>query len=112
MIQRGSGQESLTAIRSPVLAGAGSCGAFDCELECQYVGAYWADAANTARYPGHTVTNVRVRYRLGAASSLGLRVTNLFDRAYADRADLSFGAWRYFPGRSRAAFIDVAHAWR
>jgi iron complex outermembrane receptor protein len=28
MFQRNSGQESLTAIRSPVLAGAGSCGAF------------------------------------------------------------------------------------
>lgn len=28
MIQRGSGQESLTAIRSPVLTGGGSCGAF------------------------------------------------------------------------------------
>jgi len=28
MIQRGSGQESLTAIRSPVLAGAGACGGF------------------------------------------------------------------------------------
>jgi hypothetical protein len=28
MIQRGSGQESLTAIRSPVLTGAGSCGSF------------------------------------------------------------------------------------
>ncbi|HET9693203.1 MAG TPA: TonB-dependent receptor [Steroidobacteraceae bacterium] len=28
LVQRGSGQESLTAIRSPVLTGAGSCGAF------------------------------------------------------------------------------------
>ena len=28
LIQRGSGQESLTAMRSPVLTGAGSCGAF------------------------------------------------------------------------------------
>jgi outer membrane cobalamin receptor len=28
MIQRGSGEESLTAIRSPVLTGPGSCGAF------------------------------------------------------------------------------------
>jgi len=27
-ISRGNGQESLTAIRSPVLSGAGSCGAF------------------------------------------------------------------------------------
>ena len=28
LVQRGSGQESLTAIRSPVVTGAGSCGAF------------------------------------------------------------------------------------
>ena len=28
MIQRNSGQESLTAIRSPVLSGPGSCGVF------------------------------------------------------------------------------------
>src|SRR5262245_8484599 len=28
LIQRGSGQESLTAVRSPVLTGAGSCGSF------------------------------------------------------------------------------------
>ena len=27
-ISRGNGQESLTALRSPVLTGAGSCGAF------------------------------------------------------------------------------------
>jgi outer membrane receptor protein involved in Fe transport len=28
LVQRGSGEESLTAIRSPVVTGAGSCGAF------------------------------------------------------------------------------------
>ncbi|MFZ9904275.1 MAG: hypothetical protein ACO3GE_02635 [Steroidobacteraceae bacterium] len=28
LVQRGSGQESLIAIRSPVLTGAGACGAF------------------------------------------------------------------------------------
>jgi outer membrane receptor protein involved in Fe transport len=32
-ISRGNGQESLTAIRSPVLSGAGSCGAFQMSLD-------------------------------------------------------------------------------
>jgi len=32
-ISRGNGQESLTAIRSPVLTGAGSCGAFQMSLD-------------------------------------------------------------------------------
>lgn len=32
-ISRGNGQESLTAIRSPVLSGAGSCGAFQMALD-------------------------------------------------------------------------------
>ena len=33
-LSRGSGQEHLTAIRSPVLAGAGSCGDF---IELRYL---------------------------------------------------------------------------
>jgi iron complex outermembrane receptor protein len=87
-------------------------GPFEGELEWQYVGAYYADAANTARYGGHHLANLRARYRIGEDFSIGLRVMNLFDRAYADRADLAFGNWRYFPGRGRTAFVDVAWARR
>jgi hypothetical protein len=39
-----------------------------------------------------------------------LRLTNLFDVAYADRADFAFGSERYFPGRDRAIFIELG--WR
>ena len=78
------------------------------ELEWVAVGPYYADAANTARYPGHDLLNLRAMWTPTPTWSFALRVTNLTDRAYADRADLSFGNWRYFPGRGRAAFLELA----
>jgi outer membrane receptor protein involved in Fe transport len=35
-----------------------------------------------------------------------LRIDNLFDTAYADRADFAFGNYRYFPARGRAFFVS------
>lgn len=80
------------------------------DIEWQHVGAYWADAANTASYPGHDLLNLRAAWRAGDALRLTLRITNLLDRAYADRADYAFGGYRYFPGRGRAAFLEVSWA--
>jgi outer membrane receptor protein involved in Fe transport len=77
------------------------------ELEWVAVGPYFADAANTARYPGHDLLNLRAAWTPTPRWTVSLRVTNLTDRAYADRADLSFGAWRYFPGRPRKVFVEV-----
>ena len=37
-----------------------------------------------------------------------LRVDNLFDTAYADRADYAFGNYRYFPGRDRTLFAELS----
>ena len=39
-----------------------------------------------------------------------LRVDNLFDTRYADRADFAFGNYRYFPARGRALFLSVDFA--
>jgi len=80
------------------------------ELEWQYVGPYWANAANTARYPGHDLLNLRVTFQASDALTATIRITNLADRAYADRADYAFGDYRYFPGRGRAAFFELS--WR
>ena len=82
----------------------------DAGLEWIIVGSYWADAANTARYPGHDLLNLRVGLALSGRTRLSLRVTNLADSDYADRADYVFGEFRYFPGRGRAAFVEVG--WR
>ena len=71
---------------------------------------YWANAANTARYGGHDVGNLRVSVEPARNWLLSLRVTNLADAAYADRADFAFGDYRYFPGRGRAYFVELG--WR
>jgi len=72
-----------------------------------YVGSYFLDAANTARYPGHQVVDMRMRWRALDRVGITLRVDNVFDTAYADRADFAFGNYRYFPARGRAAFIAL-----
>jgi outer membrane receptor protein involved in Fe transport len=78
-------------------------------MNVHHVGSYYLDAANTARYPGHWVANLRLSWT-APALRLTLRVDNLFDTAYADRADFAFGNHRYFPARGRAAFLSVDYS--
>jgi outer membrane receptor protein involved in Fe transport len=80
---------------------------WEVELEWLLVGAYWANAANTARYEGHDLGNLRLAIEPARNWMATLRVTNLLDTAYADRADFAFGDYRYFPGRGRAYFLEL-----
>ncbi len=79
-------------------------------VDVTYVGGYFLDAANTATYPGHKVANLRLRWQPRPGFDATLRIDNLFDRAYADRADFAFGNYRYFPARGRAAFLSIDFA--
>jgi len=78
------------------------------EAEWVVVGEYWLDAANAHRYPGHGLLNLRGRWQASPAWTWTLRLNNALDRNYADRADYAFGTYRYFPGRDRALFAEVA----
>lgn len=78
------------------------------EFEWLWVGDYWTNAANTARYPGHDLANLRLSWQAAPGWSMAARVTNLLDARYADRADFAFGNDRYFPGRPRAFFLELA----
>jgi outer membrane receptor protein involved in Fe transport len=78
------------------------------EAEWLLVGEYWLDAANAHRYGGHELLNLRGRYEFAGGWSLAARINNVFDRAYADRADFAFGNFRYFPGRDRTLFVELA----
>jgi outer membrane receptor protein involved in Fe transport len=79
-------------------------------LNWSYVGSYFLDAANTAKYPGHNLAGLGLSWRTRGDVRLQLQVDNLFDRAYADRADFAFGNYRYFPGRGRALFLSFDYA--
>jgi iron complex outermembrane receptor protein len=77
------------------------------EVEWQHVGSYWADAANVNDYEGHDIVNVRATYTFLEDWGVALRVINVADTRYADRADFASNQYRYFPGRGRTAFLEL-----
>jgi iron complex outermembrane receptor protein len=79
------------------------------ELEWVSVGSYFVDASNEHSYGGHDLLNLRVSWRATENWRTILRLNNLTDRAYADRADYAFGNYRYFPGRGRTLFLEVRY---
>ena len=79
------------------------------ELEWVHQGDYYLNAANTADYDGHDIFNFRSRWRFTDDWSLALRVRNLMDKKYADRADFAFGSYRYLPARDREFFVELAY---
>lgn len=77
------------------------------EAEWVYQGSYFLNAANTARYSGHSLLNLRGWVRLANdRHRLSLRLTNLLDDRYAERADFAFGNYRYFPGAGRRISVE------
>ncbi|AMN45867.1 hypothetical protein ACG33_01830 [Steroidobacter denitrificans] len=79
------------------------------ELEWQSIGRYYVDASNAREYSGHDLLNLRLRWDVNSSWGATLRVNNLTDRAYADRADFAFGSYRYFPGRDRTVFLEMGY---
>jgi len=79
------------------------------ELQWVYMGEYYLEAQNRFTYSGHRLLNLRIGKALSERVALNLRLNNLADRAYADRADYSFGNYRYFPGRGREIFAEIRY---
>jgi outer membrane receptor protein involved in Fe transport len=82
------------------------------EAEGIHVGRHFIDAANTAEYVGHNLLNLRALWRITPEWSLTARLNNVLDKLYAERADLAFGQYRYFPGREREIYLQVDFASR
>ena len=70
-------------------------------LVWEHVGSYFMDASNSTEYDGHDIFAATLDYALARDTDLSLRIDNLFDEAYATRADKWFGDDRYFPGEGR-----------
>jgi iron complex outermembrane recepter protein len=77
------------------------------EVEMVYQGEYNLDAASTAKYDGFTLWNWRGTWQVDPHWELFARVMNIGDIRYADRADIAFGSYRYFPGAPRQVFVGV-----
>jgi outer membrane receptor protein involved in Fe transport len=82
------------------------------EIELVHNDDYYMDAANTEDYNGHNLLNLRISYEPTDNWLLALRVNNLTDKEYADRADLfsTTDEFRYWPGREREYYLELG--WR
>lgn len=82
------------------------------ELEWLYVGSYYLEPENLNKYEGHDLLHLRGRWDVSDSVQLSLRVENLTDRRYAERADFTtFTDERYFPGRPRSVYASVDFRW-
>jgi iron complex outermembrane receptor protein len=79
------------------------------EIEWVSMGSYYMNAANTVKYSGHDLVNLRLRQSVTDSWQAAVRLTNLLDTTYAERADFAFGNYRYLPGRERAVFVEIAY---
>ena len=80
------------------------------ELEWVHMGRYYLDPDNAHRYDGHDLLNLRATITADSGLGAALRVTNLLDEDYAERADFGFGQYRYFVGEPRGVFFELS--WR
>ena len=76
-------------------------------LQLRHVGKYYLDSANAHEYSGYTLLNLRMAYDPDSRYALILRINNLLDTRYADRADFAGRNYRYLPGRGREAFLEM-----
>lgn len=77
------------------------------ELEWVYLGSYYTDPQNQHSYRGHRLMNLRWQWQAAPHWQLGLRLNNVANTDYADRADFGFGQERYFVGEPRTGVIEL-----
>ena len=74
------------------------------QVEWIHMGSYYIGELNLNEYEGHDYLNLRVEVEATENINVFLRVTNLTNTRYAERADFAFGNERYFPGKPRGFF--------
>jgi len=85
------------------------------QLEWEHLGSYWMDQANTAKYDGHDLLNLRADYKVGDKLTLYARLMNLTDERYATAASYSPAAWgrpekfEYAPGMPRTFYAGFEY---
>ncbi len=78
------------------------------EMEWVHMGAYYQDPENSVRYPGHDLLNARVIYSLNKRWQAAVRVNNLTNEDYAERADFAFSDDGYFVGEPRSVLLSIS----
>ena len=82
------------------------------ELEWISLGKYWLDDANTEKYDGHDLLNVRASYNFNKSWEIYARAMNVTDELYAESASKSSGsAAQYNPGMPQTFYAGITYHW-
>lgn len=81
------------------------------QLEWVRLGSYWLDAANTQKYGGHDVFNLRVNWPLAKDIAVNANLNNLTNRRHADSAQLSNNQPVLSPGLPRTLYAGLESKW-
>lgn len=82
------------------------------ELEWVHMSEYYVNDANTAKYEGHDVFNLRASHDVTENFTVYGRIKNLFNTDYAERADFGGappGDYRYFVGEKRYLHVGASY---
>ena len=80
-------------------------------FELERMDSYFTDAANLHEYEGHTLLHFRSDLSYSEKLKIYLRIDNLTDKDYAERADFNaFGGDRYFPGLPRETYVGFEYS--
>lgn len=77
--------------------------------EWVHLGSYWLDQANTQKYNGHDLLNLRGNAPLAKQWSMFASLANVTDRRYAESASLSSGNDVYAPGMPRTLYLGLEY---
>ena len=81
------------------------------QVEWLHFGSWWSDQANTVKYPGHDLLNLRGQYPIARDISLFANVHNLADKRYAESTGVTSGFETYSPGLPRTLSVGVQAKW-
>ena len=81
-------------------------------VEVNYIGSYWMDAANTQKYGGHALMNLRAEASVARHITVFGRILNVTDKLYAETASYTIQRGRELaPGMPRTAYLGIAVGW-
>jgi outer membrane receptor protein involved in Fe transport len=81
------------------------------QLEWVRLGSYWMDQANTVKYDGHSLYNLRANWPLAQRVAVFGSVHNLTDERYAESASITSNTPVYAPGLPRTLYAGIEATW-
>jgi outer membrane receptor protein involved in Fe transport len=69
------------------------------------------DQANTRKYAGHDLLNLRANWALNKQWAIYGSVQNLLDARYAESASVTSGSDMFAPGLPRTAYLGAEVKW-